>query len=261
MSVIPYLGAIEARFLWAKAERWIERDYGRISIYLCTVYLALVYFGRRWMGDKRPFSLRRPLIMWNAGLAVFSIIVFLTLFPTLATNLLREGFVQSVCVDWLRSGTETAHVDLWCMLFLLSKMLELGDTAFIVLRKTPLNFLHCYHHVTVLLYGAGFAAPATAASNWFASANCFVHSIMYSYYMLKAAGHRVPRAVSQTITTLQLAQFVLSLAVVCTAYVVKTGGQQCDASYNFLHVGLFIYGTYLILFANFFLQRYVFMKK
>lgn len=37
-------------------------------------------------------------------------------------------------------------------MFVFSKVPELGDTVFIILRKRPLIFLHWYHHVTVLLY-------------------------------------------------------------------------------------------------------------
>lgn len=40
----------------------------------------------------------------------------------------------------------------WATMFVLSKVPELGDTVFIILRKQPLIFLHYYHHATVLVY-------------------------------------------------------------------------------------------------------------
>ena len=249
--------AIETRFVWKNATPWLAAEYGKISVYLSTVYVILLFLGSRWMRDKPAFYLRRPLAMWNTGLAVFSIIGFITIFSASYENLLVNGLHHSMCNDWIHYNPSNAPAALWCLLFLLSKTLELGDTIFVILRKTPLNFLHWYHHITVLMYSAFFSAHSPAVSNWLGLTNFFVHSIMYSYYMLKAAGVRVPRAVSKVITLLQLVQFACGMATTLYTYVQKSSGVECDASYTFLKFGLAMYLSYFVLFLNFFFQRYV----
>lgn len=52
----------------------------------------------------------------------------------------------------MRSFIEHKVSGFWSTMFVLSKVPELGDTLFIVLRKQPLIFLHWYHHATVLVY-------------------------------------------------------------------------------------------------------------
>ena len=259
MSAVPFLWQVEARFTWKRAQPWLAAEFGPISVYLGSVYLVLVFLGRRWMREKPALSLRRTLAMWNTGLAAFSIVGCCSLVPSLIRNLIQNGFRHSVCNDWVRvhSSAETAHVALWCFLFILSKMVELGDTAFIVLRKTPLNFLHWYHHVSVLLYSGWFGAESPALSTWFGATNYFVHSIMYSYYTLKAAGVRVPRSVAQLVTILQLTQFVLGVVSILTAFLQKASGIDCDPSYAFIYAGLVMYASYFVLFLNFFCRRYL----
>ena len=48
-----------------------------------------------------------------------------------------------------------------------SKLPELGDTLFIVLRKQQLIFLHWYHHITVFIYVWYSYAGHTAPGRWF----------------------------------------------------------------------------------------------
>lgn len=103
------------------------------------------------MKDRKPLGLRYPLIAWNAALSLFSFVGFLRTAPHLMYYMYANGFYASACTPAEPSFGHGA-VGLWTMLFVFSKIPELGDTAFVVLRKKPLIFLHWYHHVTVLLY-------------------------------------------------------------------------------------------------------------
>ena len=60
---------------------------------------------------------------------------------------------------------------LWTYLFTMSKVPELMDTVFIVLRKQPLIFLHWYHHITVLIFtwfrSVGHSRLRSGQVRWF----------------------------------------------------------------------------------------------
>lgn len=76
------------------------------------------------------------------------------------------------------------------MYFCLSKIPELIDTLFLLLKKKEVIFLHYYHHFVTLLYCWWGWASQTETGGSFAYMNLFVHSIMYSYYGVMAAGIR-----------------------------------------------------------------------
>lgn len=73
----------------------------------------------------------------------------------------------------------------WSWVLLMSKVVELGDTAFIVLRKQNLMFLHWYHHVTTLMSWWVMYHWYEPNQLWYIVMNSFVHSLMYSYYALR----------------------------------------------------------------------------
>lgn len=152
-------------------------------------------------------------------------------------------------------------------LFILSKIPELIDTVFIVLRKKPLIFLHWYHHVTVLLFC--WNAYVTKASNglYFASMNFTVHAIMYLYFCLQCK-RLVPKWFpSWLITVLQIAQMIVGTIVVGASWYFYTyGGQkyapgECHVQISNLIAGGLMYGSYLYLFLEFAVKRFIFGMK
>ena len=142
------------------------------------------------------------------------------------------------------------------MLFIFSKIPELFDTAFIVLRKKKLLFLHWYHHITVLLYCWDSYASYAAPGLWFIAMNYTVHAIMYFYFFLTACGYRPSWA--PLVTALQISQMAVGVMVCTMVYLLKFRGADstCDVSdINFL-AGLAMYASYFVLFGLFALKRY-----
>ena len=141
----------------------------------------------------------------------------------------------------------------------MSKLLELGDTAFIVLRKQPLIFLHWYHHITVLLYTWYSYAETSATGRWFTTMNFFVHSWMYCYYGLKAMRFNPPKWIAIMITTLQLIQMIVGCVIVFAAYYYLQNNECNVTRYN-MKLSMLMYLSYFILFARFFQRAYLSKK-
>ena len=245
---------VESRFDHVAALGWMGR-YWYFSVIFSATYVLLLLLGTRWMRERKPYNLRRSLVMWNAGLAVFSVLgLWKVEVPALAKKMIVEGIEEVSC----RTTTyDTSHLCLWVFLFGLSKVIELGDTAFIVLRKTPLNFLHWYHHITVLIYAWYTLSYKPAPAILFCSMNYVVHTVMYSYYAVKAGGYRVPSQVAMVITILQILQMIAGIAFNITGFIALQRGDDCQFSYRIFIFGITIYTSYLILFGNFFYQRYI----
>ncbi|CAF3426695.1 unnamed protein product [Rotaria sp. Silwood2] len=106
--------------------------------------------------------------------------------------------------------------------------------------------------VTGLCYG--LFAPT---GRWFTSMNLCVHTVMYSYFALRAARFRVPQFIQQSITVLQLIQMLVGCIVNTAAYKYKQDGYYCMTSNSNIVVSVVLYVIYLILFAHFFYLSYL----
>ena len=249
LSYIRYLREPEPTKIWLVK----LRPTGPLR--LSALYLILIYAAKTWMEGRNPMKLRPALIAWNACLAMFSIIAFVQFAPSgLIYEILKGGFVHSVC---LIKPFSTPELNFWSTLFILSKLAEFGDTFFLIFKKSPLTFLHVYHHVTVAMYTWFGGTDGSSIGAWFGSMNYGVHSVMYTYYMLKALGINVPSVVTKSITTLQLSQFFMGLVCIVVVAVRLWQGKECNTTATCAIVGLIIYGSYFALFLNFFYQRYI----
>lgn len=219
------------------------------------LYLPILYFGQKIMANREPFRLKVPLTLWNLGLAIFSIMGFVRLFPEMVYTLNKFGFQHTICNN---SYLHVKPACFWIYLFVLSKTPELIDTIFLVLKKQKLIFLHVYHHATVLIFSWFVYSNELAAARWFCTMNFGVHSIMYTYYALKALPNfiKIPKWVSMLITTSQTLQMVMGTYVVAAAFYAKLSGQECATTTTMSIAGLVIYVSYLVLFSHFFYRAY-----
>jgi len=174
-------------------------------------------------------------------------------------TLSRGGLTATICDGRFISDDSVAG--LWFFMFCTSKILELFDTVFIVLRKQKLIFLHWYHHLSVLWICLYSYVDGTSSSRIVALMNYSVHTIMYSYYTLKAMQIRVPRSVNMLITTLQISQMFIGLLLTITIFYLLHNGFVCEVTLKQNTIGFLIYLSYFLLFIRFFYFTYFIPKK
>lgn len=233
------------------ARQWCD-SIKSISLLLSAIYVILIFTGQRWMQSRLPFKLQMPMFIWNSVLSLFSIIGAVRTVPELYNGLVSNGLTYTVCDSSFYHGS----TGFWMFVFTMSKAYELGDTLFIVLRRQRLIFLHWYHHITVMIYTFYTFAEHGSGGRWYAVMNYCIHAIMYTYFALRAIRLPMPSFFRISVTSLQILQMVIGLVVSIGVYVIKYSGGDCHQSYSNAVAAILMYGSYFILFANFFCQQY-----
>jgi hypothetical protein len=94
-------------------------------------------------------------------------------------------------------------------IFYLSKFYEVLDTVIILAKGKQSSTLQTYHHAGAMMCmwaGIRYMAPPI----WiFCFVNSFIHALMYTYYTVTAFQIRVPKFIKQTLTTMQITQFLV----------------------------------------------------
>lgn len=249
-----YTFRFESDFVYQDAVAWMCENW-TLGFYYVMIYVIFIFVGQYAMKNKPRFELRILLSLWNAALAIFSIMGALRTIPEFLHILTNYGLYHSVCVPSFIEQDQVASF--WTFMFVLSKLPELGDTVFIVLRKQPLIFLHWYHHITVLLYTWYTYSEKTASARWFIVMNYSVHALMYSYYALRAMGYSPYRQFAMVITSLQLLQMVIGCIVNVWAQQFLNENKECRITQLNIELAFVMYFSYFVLFARFFYKAYL----
>lgn len=232
---------------------WPLMDGISQTLALSGLYLLIVWLGPIYMQNKKPFNFRWTLVIYNLMLIILNFhIASEIFFASRAAN--YSYLCQSVSYSYDQNEMRIAKAIWW---FYISKLLEMLDTFFFILRKknSQITFLHVYHHVTMFpIWWIGTKWVAGGQSFLGAMLNSLVHILMYSYYGLSAIGPSVYPYLwwKKYLTIIQLIQFIFGM---CHAV------QSLVSGCNFpvwMHWALIFYGgSLLLLFLNFYHKSYL----
>ncbi|XP_067677873.1 very long chain fatty acid elongase 4-like isoform X1 [Haliotis asinina] len=217
------------------------------------LYILIVIHGPRMMEQHKPLQIRWLLIGYNFSMVALSFWIFA---KTLTAAI--RGRFSLICqpVDYTdKPDAVEALYTGW--LFFFSKILELADTIFFILRKknSQVSFLHVYHHTTIVVVTwSGMKFVSGGQSFVYPLLNSLVHVVMYLYYGLSAIGPSMQKYLwwKRYLTIFQLTQFILMLTHAAVNYFV-----ECDFPKLFDKL-LFMYaGSIMALFLNFYFRAYI----
>jgi hypothetical protein len=156
---------------------FLSNPFKPLSIIALYLYFVLNW-GPKYMKDRKPYKLD-------------NIIKFYNLFQVgLCSYIFIRGYYHSFgqgyswfCqpVDYSTKNHHEVQITVMAHYYFLSKVLDLLDTVFFVLKKkqTHVSFLHVYHHSgMVMLSWIGLKYVSGGHSVFMALINSFVHVIM-----------------------------------------------------------------------------------
>ncbi|VDN38712.1 unnamed protein product [Gongylonema pulchrum] len=170
-----------SKFDFESARKWAsEMEWTMVNISF--TYVVTIFLIKYAMRDRKPYELQRPLVIWNALLAIFSILGVAKITPVLLQHITTKGYISSFTEIGPCYTDNVAGY--WTFLWVISKIPELLDTIFIVLRKRPLIVMHWYHHALTGYFGFVTYGTGNAYMIWVVWPNFVVHSLMYRYHFL-----------------------------------------------------------------------------
>ncbi|XP_050542565.1 elongation of very long chain fatty acids protein-like [Daktulosphaira vitifoliae] len=189
------------------------RDWPMMSTTAYPTLISLVYvffikvIGPKYMTNKKPYKLRKILMVYNIGqilACTYLSISFLKTNPKFGCDPLD-----------LSNDPMSIHIASLVWWTKLLKLTEYIETVFFVLRKkqNQISALHIYHHVsTYMIIWMSTRINPGGVVRIPVILNCFVHMMMYFYYLLSSLGPKIQKKIEfykKYITIIQMVQFCI----------------------------------------------------
>ena len=200
------------------------------------LYLTCVWVMTRWMKSRMPFNCKMVMIPYNVVQVCLSAYITINLFPAM--------FRGNEWWNWCAVNTYNLDLYYYYYIHYYFKYFDFLDTMFIILSKKEkqLSFLHVSHHTSVvLLNGLPIILDAIDLYLVEAMINAFVHTIMYSYYLFSALGHK--SKFKPYITKMQLCQFFFAFYIS-----IMVAWKSVHLHATTMAIGSAFYALYLIIF-------------
>ena len=186
--------------------------------YLPIVLTYNYFYNNKKLNRKYKISqntINKYYFYWNLSLSLFSIWGTYNTLPILIKSIYFNGLNSTI-----------VNNDLWSLmiypglLFAPSKIIELGDTLFIMLKGKKVRFIQYFHHWITMLYcwhAHYYIYNGINVNAIFCSINYTIHSLMYSWYAISAIGIITPIWIKNMITKLQIIQMFFGFYMCCIA--------------------------------------------
>jgi len=240
---------------YVRAKQWLI-NHESLLLKCVVAYVVSIFAIKLTMTNRRPFGLQPLLAVWNAILAVFSIAGFVLMTPTMWKVISQKGLQHTYThISELQTDKVAGY---WAFVWCVSKIPELIDTIFIVLRKKPLMFMHWYHHAVTGYFAFVTFYEDNAYMIWVVWLNYFIHSWMYTYYCARAMNYKIPPQFAQLLTGAQIVQFLITHAVMGHLLVLMSNTTDKYAvTFRGFAIGAFMELSYLILWFRFYYISYI----
>ena len=211
------------------------------------VYLSGIFFGKKYMENREPFSIKPYIFTYNLYQCLLNAWCVYSFIHEVYTN----PHYPKAWGNFAQKGPLGYRIGFLVWVHYINKYVELLDTLFMILRKknNQVSFLHCYHHVLLIWSWFMVCKVEARGDSYFgATVNSLIHVVMYGYYTL--ALMNIPCPWKKWITNMQMLQFMACF--IHGLYVLYMQNTPM-----ILPMGqMFVMVNMLVLFGNFYKKTY-----